>query len=392
MSEANLGSIGTVLNPEISNIPFLNKEQNIPNNSVVFFAYVRDQGIEHTCNMALAIGKYIDLLVVYDRRIESSSIFLNRLQESNIECVDISELKKVIATRSRNEPLLFHCNGFAHLRMAKKMCRPMDKILITVHCFRNARWFAKWVAILTYTVFFRSVDMWHFVCHKSRDEYFWYRKIPVNTCAFPLGVEELFMKKTAEPCVVKDLDGKEIEDLHNRVSIVCIARFQPWKRHLFLLRSLRSILNGNTYLILLGEGHLLKKVMNLAGKLGIREHVIFTGRVDRKTLHNILSYANLSVTVSTSETFGFCNMEPFCMDVPIVTTNVGISNSIIHDFYNGFILNTNCTENELLEKTKLALNFHRKVDNSKMKDLFLWDTFGRNTVECYNSMFKAGME
>ncbi|MGR3173244.1 MAG: glycosyltransferase [Candidatus Scalindua sp.] len=366
------------------------QKQNIPNIKVIFFAFVRDKGItDHFCNMSMAVSKYADLLVVYNRSINSDIINLNRLKKAKIKCIDILELNKVVATNHEGVSFLFHCHGFAHLRIAIKLSRPTDKVLISVHCFRHARWFSKWVGILTYFVFFRSVDTWHFLCHKSRDEYFWYRKVPANTCAFPLGVEELFMEKTLEPCVMKDLDGEEIEDLPGRVNIVYIAQLQTWKRHHFLLRSLKPILRGNTFLFLIGEGNLLKKVMNLAEELGVRDNVIFTGRVDRKTIHYILSYTNLAVTVSPSETFGWCLLEPFCMNVPIVTTNVGIANSIIHDYHNGFILPTSCTEEEFLEKTRFALKNLRKIDNSGIKHLYHWDTYGRTTANCYESMFEG---
>ncbi len=371
-------------------------QHNTQNRVAFFFAYVRSLGItEQICNMALAIGRYMNLLAVYDKTIESDSGYLNRLQKNSIECVDVSELRKVIDARFKSLPILFHCQGFSHLSRATKVARPIDKVMFSVHCFRHGLnmpknlWYAKWFAFLSYCLFFRSVDMWHFLCSKSRDEYFWFRKIPSNTFVFPLGVEEMFMTKTTEPCVVRDIDGEEIADLSDKVNIVYIARFEPWKRHFFLLRSLRSILNENTYLILLGEGSLLDKVMDLARELGIRDHVVFTGRVERETVHHILAHTNLAVTASTSETFGWCLLEPFCMDVPIVTTNVGIANSIIYDFHNGFILKKNCKEEEFLEKTKMALKHFKKIDNSDKKSLYLWETFGKNTVRCYDSLFET---
>jgi len=338
--------------------------------------------------MALAIGRYTDLSVVYDRRLESGSLYMDKLQEKNIKCIDVSRLKKVIAAYYETTPLLFHCHGFSHLRKALKIARPIDKVMISVHCFRHATWYAKWMALITYFLFFRSVNKWHFLCQRSRDEYFWYKKIPSNTCSFPLGVEELFMTKMAQVCLVKDLISQDIIDLTSKVNIVYIARFQAWKRHVFLLRSLRPILKGDTYLILVGEGPILDQVMDLATKLGVQDNVVFTGRVNRETVHYVLSHANLAVTVSPSETFGWCLLEPFCMGVPIVTTNVGIANSIIHDFYNGFILNKNCKEKEFLEKVKMALKHLKDIDNSDKKSLYLWDNFGKNTARCYDSLFE----
>lgn len=363
---------------------------SIPERKVIFFAYVRNQGItEHLCNMALAVHRHTNLLVVYDKRLEDTQTNMNEFKHHDIECVDVSELGKVINAHFKNAPILFHCNGFAHLWMARKMYRPIDKIMLSVHCFRNVLWYSKCTALMTYFLFLKSVDMWHFLCHKSREEYFWYRRIPSNTCVFPLGVEELFMTKMAEPYAVRDIDGKEIEDFFGRVNIVYIARFQPWKRHVFLLRSLQPILKDNVYLILVGEGPALKKIMKLAQRLGVRRNVIFTGRVDREIVCYILSKARLAVTVSPSETFGWCILEPFCMGVPIVTTNVGIANTIINDYHNGFILSPNCQKKDFLKKVKMALKYFNKVDNSQTKSLYLWETFGRSMVKCYDSLFET---
>jgi len=228
------------------------------------------------------------------------------------------------------------------------------------------------------------------LCARNREEYFWFRRCPSNTCVFPLGVEQLFMEKPAKELVINDLSGIEVPDIYDKVNIVYIARFEPWKRHIFLLKSLRSILRDNTYLYLLGEGSFLRKVTKIAEQMEIRNNVIFTGNVDRRTVHYILKHADLAVTVSPSETFGWCLLEPFCMDIPIVTTNVGIASSIIYDFYNGFILNKNCKEKEFLEKVKMALKHLKYLDNSDKKSLYLWDTFGKNTARCYDSLFENG--
>lgn len=358
---------------------------------IIFFAYARDQGInEHMFNMVLAVNRLTDLSVVYDERIGIDRSRIERLKDSNIPCIDVSNLRQHIDTHFKGAQLVFHCQGFSHLLIALRNARPIDRIMITVHCFRNARWFGKWMALLTYLLFSKSVHIWHFLSRKVMEEYFWFRPIPSNTCIFPLGVEELFMSKSQESYILKDLETQETIDLCKGSNIVCIAQFQPWKRHIFLLRSLRAILKGGTYLILVGDGPLLKRVMNFSKRLGIRDHVIFTGNVPRKMVHYILTYGNVSVTSTTSETFGWCLLESFCMDVPIVTTNVGIADSIVRDGGNGYILKQNCREEKFLEKTKMALERLRNVDNSKSKHLFRWEMFGRNTVDCYNKLFSDG--
>lgn len=167
--------------------PMQMNEQNIPKRMVIFFAHVRSQGItEHICNMALAIGKHADLVVVYDKRIESGNGYLEKLKSKYIGYIDVSELKRVVDTRFNKVPLLFHCQGFSHLRRAIRIARPIDKVMMSVHGFGNAKWIGRWMALLSYLLYFRSVGLWHFVSGRSREEYFWYKKIPSNRCVFPL--------------------------------------------------------------------------------------------------------------------------------------------------------------------------------------------------------------
>ena len=377
------------MNQAINISPYFNQDKYSVKNNVLFFAYDKFEGItEHCFNMVVASGKYADLMVVYDKTVESDRVYVNQLQESMKECIDISELGEVISTRFRKQPLLFHCHGFSHLRIARKVCRPVDKILLTVHCFRNARMFGSFVAILTFMLYFRSVDLWHFVSAKSRDEYFWFGRYPSNTCVFPLGVEQLFLEKPTKGFVVRDIGGKEVQDISNKVNIVYIARFEHWKSHKFLLRSLRPLLRDNTYLYLLGEGPLLAKAIKMAEQMGIRKNVIFTGFIDRHMVHYILDNASVAVGVSTSETFGWYLVEAYCMDVPIVTTDVGIAGSIIQDYCNGFILPKNCTEKEFLDKTIDALRLYKGVDNLGTKKLYTWNNYGRLTVRCYESLIQ----
>lgn len=355
---------------------------------VYFFAHIKTQGLtEHMCNMALSVSKYAELLIVYDKRIERDRHYLDMLRANNIGYVHISELQEAVDSCVKNTSVLFHCNGFAHLRLAAKVARPIDRIVLSVHCFRNALWYGTFFAIATYLLFWRRVDLWHFLSHKSRQEYFWFRGIPGNTCVFPLGIEELFMRKAMDSPVIRDVSGKQIENFSNKKIIVYIARFQPWKHHIFLLESLAAILKGNVNLILIGEGPFFNKVKKVSERIGIRENVIFTGRIERKAVHSILSKANLAVAVTSSETFGWCVLEPFCMDVPVVASDIGIARDLIIDYYNGFILTSGCNREELLEKVKVALKHITKVDNSDKKHLYHWETFGNNVSRCYNSLF-----
>lgn len=344
---------------------------------VCFFAHVNGVGVgDHFYNMVLSISRYIPIIVEYDEAVAGDKK-VNKLRERrDLSLVSKSVLKEFVDKTCGELPIIFHCHGFSHLRTAISLARPLDKIMLTVHCFRNALWYKKVVSLLTYTMYTRNVDMWHFLSNENRNEYFWFRNVPSNTCCFPLGVEDIFMSN--------QFSTDDVQIGH--INIVCIARFKKWKGHKFLLEALSPILKGDTYLYLVGDGPLKSEIEQFTKSLGIQKNVIFTGQISRENLKSLLRKASLAVTASRSETFGWCLLEPFCMDVPIVTTDVGIANSIVQDFRNGFVVGTKCSKEDFCKKVKLALKLFRQVDNSEVKNLYTWDKFGRNVAMCYESL------
>ena len=96
------------MNQAININQYFNQDQYNRKNTVLFFAYDKLEGVTGHCfNMAVASGRYANLMVVYDKSVELDRVYLNKLQE-RMECIDISELKQVISSRFRNKPLLFH--------------------------------------------------------------------------------------------------------------------------------------------------------------------------------------------------------------------------------------------------------------------------------------------
>lgn len=361
------------------------------NFSIVFFLYDKSIGItEHICNMALNLNSLTEIIAVYDKRIEKTDKYLYKLKTAGIQVIDISFLEHFIKLQAGRK-LIFHCQGFLHLKIASKLKRSHDKIVITVHAYRHYWRFWKFpLTLYLYSRYKSAVDIWHFLCGKSQKEFFWFRKFakkPGKAFVFPLGVEDEFINSHSDQvkcCDIDDIDGEGISFNNGEKRIVYIADFNHVKRHKLLLRSLKNILKNDTVLYLLGDGPLIGECLEYTKRLGIQNNVVFTGRVSRDAVRSILSKASVAVVPSRSETFGWCLLEPFCMDKPIVTTNVGIADSLVQDFRNGFILDVNCKEEEFCDKVKYALEHLQNVDNSSMKNLYNWQTFSSNMKQCYD--------
>lgn len=355
------------------------------NFSIVFFLYDKSIGItEHICNMALNLNSLTEIIAVYDKRIEKTDKYLYKLKTAGIQVIDISFLEDFIKLQAGRK-LIFHCQGFLHLKIASKLKLPGDRVVITVHAYRNYWRFGK--SLLTfylYSKYRKTVDIWHFLCEKSQNDFFWFIKNPKNAFIFPLGIEDGFINSHPDDGKYCDIEGKKIDSKNEKKRIVYIADFYQVKRHKFLLRSLKSLLKDDIVLYFLGDGPLFDKCVRYTKQLGIQNNVVFTGRVGRNTVRSILSEASVAVVPSRSETFGWCLLEPFCMDKPIVTTNVGIADSLIQDFRNGFIVDVNCKKEEFCNKVKYALEHMQNVDNSPIKSIYKWQTFSATMKQCYD--------
>lgn len=113
--------------------------------------------------------------------------------------------------------------------------------------------------------------------------------------------------------------------------IGAIGRFTWQKGFKYLIHSIPSIIQNHprTKFLLVGEGPLKKELEDLAGKLNIKENIIFPGF--RNNIDNILSAVDIFVVPSILEGFPMVILEAMAMARPIIASNIpGISEQIIN--------------------------------------------------------------
>jgi glycosyltransferase involved in cell wall biosynthesis len=79
----------------------------------------------------------------------------------------------------------------------------------------------------------------------------------------------------------------------------------------------------NIKLVLVGDGEDEGKLKDLANKLGLRDRVIFTGRVDRNVVTLYRKACDIFVAPSRSEGLGNAFISALASRLPLVTTGVG---------------------------------------------------------------------
>ena len=120
--------------------------------------------------------------------------------------------------------------------------------------------------------------------------------------------------------------------------IVNIGSFKKEKGHLYLLKAFKKVVSQNPkcYLFLAGKGLLFEEIRALACSLGIEENVIFTGNLSN--IGDILSFADVFVSPSISESFGISLIEAMYFKVPVIAFNVDAVPNLIKDNETGFLV------------------------------------------------------
>lgn len=122
-------------------------------------------------------------------------------------------------------------------------------------------------------------------------------------------------------------------------SIVYYGGMREYKRpeeSLFLLKELLKDLN-NIKLIIIGDGPSRPSMENLCGKMGISDHVEFTGRISDSEVSEIVANSWVNIHSSVTEGWGISIIEAASAGTPTVAYRVpGVSDSI----ENGLNLNS----------------------------------------------------
>ena len=227
---------------------------------------------------------------------------------------------------------------------AKLFLRPSNVILANFSLKKNK---TNYLIILLTNFFLRSADLFFCISENIFRELQLF-KIPshkiikINNAI----VDDDFYKKSKKPI------------LHNKIKnktnyILSIGRLTEQKNHLMLLKSFIEIkkkYKKKLFLVLIGEGHLEKKLQNFVKINKIKEDVIFL-----KNLQNVLNYIkSCRLFIQTSLWEGQPNVliEALLLKKQVIATHCPGQNKInLGQFKNCHILKINSTKN--LSKTIL---------------------------------------
>ena len=109
-----------------------------------------------------------------------------------------------------------------------------------------------------------------------------------------------------------------------------------------LIRSFKSVREHNpelkTVLTIVGEGPCRAEYERLAEDLGIREYVLFVGKVSNDRLPQYYNSFSVSVSLSLSESFGVVAVEAMSCGCPVVVSDADGFTEVVEDGVTGYIV------------------------------------------------------
>jgi len=138
-------------------------------------------------------------------------------------------------------------------------------------------------------------------------------------------------------------------------------------------------------LMMVGDGPEKEAAENLCFKLGISDRVIFFGNSNE--IDKILSFTDLFLLPSETESFGLAALEAMAWGVPVISSNSGGLPEVNFDGISGFLSEVGNTKEmaqnaiKILEKEETLLEFKNKsIQTAKQFDI-------KNVVTLYENLY-----
>jgi glycosyltransferase involved in cell wall biosynthesis len=139
------------------------------------------------------------------------------------------------------------------------------------------------------------------------------------------------------------IDGSEMKRLYKAEGkyIVFTARHhRPVYGIAYLIIAAKLVISRRKDVVFIigGDGPLLNYHKELAGKLGIKDHILFTGAIPRDLIPKYYAASDIVVVPSLQESWGLVATEAMACGKPVIASKVGGLPDQIIDEFNGFLV------------------------------------------------------
>ncbi len=143
-------------------------------------------------------------------------------------------------------------------------------------------------------------------------------------------------------------------------------------------------------LMMVGDGPEKEKAEQLCRELGIEDKVIFFGNSNE--IDKILSYSDLFLLPSETESFGLAALEAMAWSVPVVSSNSGGLTEVNFDGLSGYLSNVGDVE-DMAEKALKILKDNATLETFRSNALSVAERFDiKNILPLYEEVYNKAIK
>ena len=160
-----------------------------------------------------------------------------------------------------------------------------------------------------------------------------------------------------------------------------------------LLHGLAKLADSRIKLLVVGEGDLRRKYMALANGLGLREHVIWCGRVPDEDLPAYYAACDITVlpSITMGEAFGVVLLESMACGKPVIASNLPGVRTVVNDGIDGLLVEPG-NPADLAEKIQMLLSEPArrremgKRGRAKVEAKYSWSAIIPRLIQVYEEV------
>jgi glycosyltransferase involved in cell wall biosynthesis len=180
--------------------------------------------------------------------------------------------------------------------------------------------------------------------------------------AYPMGINTAHFHPD-----MKDVHVKEKYEVQGDL-LLFVGRLVEQKGIRYLLEAMPAVLNKfpSSKLMIIGDGMLKDKLIQIAKDLKIENSVIFTGPLPHADLAAYYATADVFIGPSLSEGFGLVFAEAMSCGIPVIATDLPAISDIVKDNETGCIVKQRNSD-QISDKIIQLLSNRDKLNAMKMK-------------------------
>jgi 1,2-diacylglycerol 3-alpha-glucosyltransferase len=178
--------------------------------------------------------------------------------------------------------------------------------------------------------------------------------------------------------------------------MLSLGRISKEKNIDFLIREIPELTRKRPEikLLIVGDGPYLNYLKNLVEDLGVKDHVIFTGRVPYDLTNVYYSLADLFVNASFTETQGLTIIEAMASNLPVVVYDDTNVENIVMEGISGRLFKS---KEVLVSQILAAIDYKEKTEQMQIKgreivNQLSKERYAENAEKIYNQLILEALE